>query len=86
MAASLTKAMGREVFYNAADPDVYRDFGFQGVDEIGNIFQFNRDSNKVLLRYPRSGLYPETEFGTSDLRRVAFKKWKENSSGLKATR
>jgi uncharacterized protein YbjT (DUF2867 family) len=43
MAASLTNALGKEVLYNAAEPDVYRSFGFPGADEMGNMFQFKRD-------------------------------------------
>jgi uncharacterized protein YbjT (DUF2867 family) len=43
LAASLSKALGKEVLYNAVDPDVYRGFGFQGADEMGNMFQFKRD-------------------------------------------
>jgi uncharacterized protein YbjT (DUF2867 family) len=45
MAASLSKATGKEVFYNDVDPDVYRSFGFQGADEMGNMYQFKRDCN-----------------------------------------
>ena len=29
--------------YNAVSPDVYRGFGFPGADDMGNMFQFNRD-------------------------------------------
>jgi hypothetical protein len=43
MAASISKATGREVFYNDVDPDIYRKFGFPGADEMGNMFQFKRD-------------------------------------------
>jgi uncharacterized protein YbjT (DUF2867 family) len=43
MAASLSKSLGKEVLYNAVDPDVYRGFGFPGADEMGNMFQFKRD-------------------------------------------
>ena len=43
MAAALTKALGREVRYNAVSPDVFRGFGFPGAEEIGNMFQFYRD-------------------------------------------
>jgi uncharacterized protein YbjT (DUF2867 family) len=43
MAAGLTKALGREVGYAAVSPDVYRGFGFPGADDMGNMFQFNRD-------------------------------------------
>ena len=44
MAAALTKALGREVRYNAIEPDVFRTFG-PGADEAGNMFQFKRDFN-----------------------------------------
>jgi uncharacterized protein YbjT (DUF2867 family) len=43
MAAGLTKALGREVRYNAVTPEVYRGFGFPGADDLGNMFQFKRD-------------------------------------------
>ena len=45
MAAGLSKALGREVRYNAVPPDVYRSFGFPGADDLGNMFQFKRDFN-----------------------------------------
>ena len=41
----MTRALGREVRYNAVPPDVYRSFGFPGADDIGNMFQFKRDFN-----------------------------------------
>jgi uncharacterized protein YbjT (DUF2867 family) len=43
MAASLTKALGQEVRFNAVTPDAYRSFGFPGADELGNMFQFKAD-------------------------------------------
>jgi uncharacterized protein YbjT (DUF2867 family) len=43
MAAALTKALGREVRYDAISPDVYRGFGFPGADEMGNMYQVKRD-------------------------------------------
>jgi uncharacterized protein YbjT (DUF2867 family) len=43
MAAGLAKALGREVRYNGVTPEVYRSFGFPGADDLGNMFQFNRD-------------------------------------------
>ncbi len=46
-AAALTKAMGREVRYNAITPEVYRSFGFPGAEDLGNMFQFNRDFEQV---------------------------------------
>lgn len=43
MAASLTKALGEEVRYNAVTPDAYRSSGFPGAEDLGNMFQFKRD-------------------------------------------
>jgi uncharacterized protein YbjT (DUF2867 family) len=46
MAAALTKALGRPVRHNAVPPEVYRGFGFPGAEDVGNMFQFNRDFAK----------------------------------------
>jgi len=43
MAEALTKALGQEVGYNDVPPEVYRSLGFPGADDLGNMFQFNRD-------------------------------------------
>jgi uncharacterized protein YbjT (DUF2867 family) len=43
MAAAMTEALGREVYYNSVPPDVYRSFGFPGAQDLGNMFQFKRD-------------------------------------------
>jgi len=43
MADSFTKALGQEVVYNAVPFEVYRSFGFQGADDLGNMFQFKHD-------------------------------------------
>jgi uncharacterized protein YbjT (DUF2867 family) len=43
MAASLGKALGREVVYNEVTPEAYRGFGFPGAEDLGNMFQFKRD-------------------------------------------
>ena len=47
MAAALTKALGQEVRYNDVPPEVYRGFGFPGAEDLGNMFQFNRDFEEV---------------------------------------
>ena len=47
MAAALTRALGQEVKYNEVTPEVYRGFGFPGADDLGNMFQFNRDFEDV---------------------------------------
>ena len=43
MAAALTRALGQEVRHNAIEPEEYRALGFPGADDLGNMFQFNRD-------------------------------------------
>jgi uncharacterized protein YbjT (DUF2867 family) len=43
MAAAMSRALGREIRYNDVPPDVFRSFPFPGADDIGNMFQFNRD-------------------------------------------
>jgi uncharacterized protein YbjT (DUF2867 family) len=47
LAAELTKALGREVRYNAITPEAYRSLGFPGADDLGNMFQFKRDFQEV---------------------------------------
>jgi uncharacterized protein YbjT (DUF2867 family) len=43
MTAALAEALGRPVTYNAVSPAQYRGFGFQGADDLGNMFQFNTE-------------------------------------------
>ncbi|MBC6989782.1 NmrA/HSCARG family protein [Hymenobacter sp. BT491] len=43
MADSLSKAIGQKVEYNEVTPDMYRSFGFPGAEDLGNMFQANRD-------------------------------------------
>lgn len=40
MAAALSRALGREIVYNAVTPEAYRGFGFPGADDLGNMFQY----------------------------------------------
>jgi uncharacterized protein YbjT (DUF2867 family) len=47
MAAALGRAYGREVRYNAIEPEVYRGLGFPGAEDLGNMFQFKRDFEEV---------------------------------------
>jgi uncharacterized protein YbjT (DUF2867 family) len=47
MAAALTRALGEEVRYNDVSPDAYRNLGFPGAEDLGNMFQFKRDFNEV---------------------------------------
>ena len=46
MAASLSRALGREVVYNSVSFDAYRSFGFPGAEDLGNMFQIKHDFNK----------------------------------------
>lgn len=43
LAAGLTRALGQEVRYNEVSPETFRNFGFPGADDLGNMFQFFRD-------------------------------------------
>lgn len=49
MAAALTKALGQPVSYNAVPFEVYRNLGFPGADDLGNMFQFKHDFQEVFL-------------------------------------
>jgi uncharacterized protein YbjT (DUF2867 family) len=65
MARALTRALGQEVRYNSVPPEVYRTFGFPGADDLGNMFQFNRDFSEYFcgardLAFTRS-LNPEAQ-------------------------
>ena len=50
MAAALAKALREEVRYNGVSPEVYRGFGFPGAEDLGNMFQFNRDFESAFCR------------------------------------
>ncbi len=43
MAKALSDALGQHVHYHAVTPEQYRAFGFPGAEDLGNMFQFNRD-------------------------------------------
>ena len=65
MARGLTRALGQEVRYNNVPPEVFRSFGFPGADDLGNMFQFNRDFSEYFagardLGFTRS-LNPELQ-------------------------
>lgn len=47
MAASLGRALGREVRYQDISPDAYRRSGFAGAEDLGNMFQFKRDFETI---------------------------------------
>jgi uncharacterized protein YbjT (DUF2867 family) len=49
MASGLARALGREVVYNEVTPEAYRGFGFPGADDLGNMFQFNRDFEREFV-------------------------------------
>jgi uncharacterized protein YbjT (DUF2867 family) len=50
MSQKLEKGLGiSPVKYNAVEADVYRSWGFPGADEMGNMFQADRDFAKEML-------------------------------------
>ncbi len=50
MADTFTKVLGKEVRYNNVPPDVFRSFGFPGAEDLGNMYQFNRDFEEEYCR------------------------------------
>ncbi len=78
MAEAFSKALGKEVHYNAVPPEVYRSFGFPAADDIGNMFQFHRDFQKDHLAVRdverTKSLYPDLK---------SFDQWlEENKSKI----
>ncbi len=53
MAASLTNALGEVVVYNPISHSAYRSLGFDGAEDLGNMFQFKHDFNEDFCR-PRN--------------------------------
>jgi hypothetical protein len=50
MCQKIEKGLGiSPVKYNAVEPDAYRSFGFPGADELGNMFQVDRDFAKEMM-------------------------------------
>ena len=47
MATALSGVLGQTVRYNEVTPEQYRGFGFQGAEDLGNMFQFKRDFNEM---------------------------------------
>ena len=43
MAAKMANALGRKVNFNDVPFDVYRGLGFPGAEDLGNMFQYDRD-------------------------------------------
>jgi uncharacterized protein YbjT (DUF2867 family) len=43
MAAGLGAALGKDVRYDAVTPEQFRNFGFPGAEDLGNMFQFKHD-------------------------------------------
>ena len=49
ISGKLSKGLGVPVKYQAVEPDAYRGFGFPGADELGNMFQMDRDFAKQMM-------------------------------------
>jgi uncharacterized protein YbjT (DUF2867 family) len=76
MAAGFSQALGQPVRYNAITPETYRGFGFPGADDLGNMFQVDRDFEKEMcaarsLDLSRA-LNPELQ---------TFEQWLERNKG-----
>ena len=67
MAASLSKALGQEIRYNDVPADVFRSFGFDGADEMGNMYQYKRDFNESYVGVRDLDTRPCTQSRSADL-------------------
>jgi uncharacterized protein YbjT (DUF2867 family) len=47
MAQTLGRVLGLPVVHDSPSPDAYRQFGFPGAEDLGNMFQFNRDFSEA---------------------------------------
>jgi uncharacterized protein YbjT (DUF2867 family) len=71
MGETLSRVLGiGPVVYNDVDPDAYRKFGFQGADEMGNMFQVYRDFEKEVV-----GARSVTETRLLDPELQTFEQW-----------
>ena len=48
LADTLTEVLGQKIRYNNVPPEVFRSFGFPGAEDLGNMYQFDRDFEKEL--------------------------------------
>lgn len=75
MASAIGQALGTELGYDYVPPEVYRTFGFDGADDIANMFQFKRDFEEAFCgaRDPAvaRSLNPELQ---------SFGKWLEHNA------
>ena len=47
MATALSQALGQTVHYQSISFEAYRNLGFPGADDLGNMFQFKHDFNDI---------------------------------------
>jgi len=45
----MSKALGKQIRYNAVPFEVFRSLGFPGAEDLGNMFQFYAEFEPVLL-------------------------------------
>jgi len=69
MAAALTKALGQEVRYNAVSPRLPR-IRIPGAEDLGNMFQFNRDFESIFCG-PAASYFPGRSSLDADVRVLA---------------
>jgi uncharacterized protein YbjT (DUF2867 family) len=46
MAEALTKALDQKILYHAVPAEMYRNFGFPGAEDLGNMFQYKAEFNE----------------------------------------
>ncbi len=81
MARALSDALNEDVYYNELTPEQFRNLGFPGADDLGNMFQFYRDFADVCNSTRDVGFSKELN---PDLK--SFKMWlDENASKIPLT-
>jgi uncharacterized protein YbjT (DUF2867 family) len=68
MAARFTEALGQPVTYQAIPFDVYRNLGFPGADDLGNMFQFFAEQGDAMASTRRVELSRSLNPQLQDLR------------------
>lgn len=80
MADGLAKLIGKPVRYNAVTPEFYRGLGFPGADDLGNMFQYNRDFSEEFCAVrsidASKSLYPGLQ---------SFEQWLQNNAAAFAS-
>ena len=76
------RPFGQDIGYNAVPPEVYRGFGFDGAEDLGNMFPVQARLQRLLLRSAEHRVLALLEPGTPDPRSVAGQEQGPHSDGV----